>query len=74
MLGNHAIASGMLLSSALAVEVPALQYRIILVARKDAVSGPRVKPLAAAYRSADFRKFIESDPKARGFSRPDSWR
>ncbi len=74
VLGNHVIASGMLLSSALALEDPAPQYRIILVARKEVANGALLKQLAEAYRSADYRKFIETDPKAKGFSRPEYWR
>ena len=74
VLGNHVIASGMLLSSAIALEDPAPQYRIILVARKDVANGAVLKQLADAYKSADYRKFIESDPKAKGFSRPEYWR
>ena len=74
VLGNHVIASGMLLSSALVLEDPAPQYRIILVARKDVANGAVLKQLADAYKSADYRKFIESDPKAKGFSRPEYWR
>lgn len=74
VLGNHVIASGMLLSSALVLEDPAPQYRIILVARKEVANGPVLKQLAEAYKSADYRKFIETDPKAKGFSRPEYWR
>lgn len=74
VLGNHVIASGMLLSSALALEDPAPRYRIILVARREAANGVRVRRLAEAYRSADFRRFIETDSKAQGFSRPEYWR
>ncbi len=74
VLGNHVIASGMLLSSAIVLEDPAPQYRIILTARKDVANGAVLKQLADAYKSADYRKFIESDPKAKGFSRPEYWR
>ncbi len=74
VLGNHVIASGMSLSSALALEDPAPQYRIILVARKEVANGALLKQLTDAYKSADYRKFVESDPKAKGFSRPEYWR
>ena len=74
VLGNHVIASGMLLSSALVLEDPAPQYRIILVARKEVANGTVLKQLSDAYKSADYRKFIETDPKAKGFSRPEYWR
>jgi len=74
VLGNHVIASGMLLSSALVLEDPAPQYRIILVARKEVANGAVLKQLADAYKSADYRRFIETDPKAKGFSRPEYWR
>ena len=74
ILGNHVIAAGMALSSALVLEDPAPQYRIILVARKDAANGALIKALSDAYKSADYRRFIETDPKAKGFSRPEYWR
>lgn len=74
ILGNHVIASGMLLSSALALEDPAPQYRIILVARKEVAGGALIKQLVEGYKSAEYRKFVENDPKAKGFSRPEYWR
>lgn len=74
VLGNHVIASGMLLSSAIALEDPAPQYRIILVSRKGAVGSPLIKQLVEGYKSAEYRKFVENDPKAKGFSRPEYWR
>ncbi|MES2483901.1 MAG: MetQ/NlpA family ABC transporter substrate-binding protein [Pseudomonadota bacterium] len=73
-LGNHIIASGMLLSDAIALEDPAPQYQIILVARQGAVNSPALQQLVSAYKSADYRRFIESDPKSKGFSKPDHWR
>ncbi len=74
VLGNHVIASGMLLSSALVLEDPAPQYRIILSARKEVANGALLRQLAEAYKSAEYRKFVETDPKAQGFSRPEYWR
>lgn len=74
ILGNHVIASGMLLSAAIVMEDPAPQYRIILVARKAAAASPLVKQLVDGYKSAEYRKFVENDPKAKGFSRPEYWR
>ena len=74
VLGNHVIASGMLLSSALVLEDPAPQYRIILVARKEVANGALMKQLVEGYKSAEYRRFVESDPKAKGFSRPEYWR
>ena len=74
VLGNHVIASGMLLSSALVLEDPAPQYRIILAARKEVANGPLIKQLVDGYKSAEYRKFVEADPKAKGFSRPEYWR
>ena len=74
VMGNHVIASGMLLSSALALEDPGPQYRIILVARKAVAEGALLKQLSDAYKSAEYRRFIENDPKAKGFSRPEYWR
>lgn len=73
-LGNHIIASGMLLSDAIVLEDPPPQYQIILVARQGAVASPALQQLANAYKSADYRRFIESDPKSKGFSKPDHWR
>jgi D-methionine transport system substrate-binding protein len=74
ILGNHVLAAGMLLSSALALEDPAPQFRIILVARKDVAEGPLVKQLVEGYKSDTYRRFVETDPKAKGFSRPEYWR
>ena len=74
ILGNHVIAAGMLLSSALALEDPAPQYRIILVARNDVAKGELIKKLVTGYKSNEYRRFVENDPKAKGFSRPEYWR
>lgn len=74
ILGNHVIAAGMLLSSALALEDPAPQFRIILVARSDVAKGALIKQLVDGYKSDTYRKFVETDPKAKGFSRPEYWR
>lgn len=74
ILGNHVIAAGMLLSSALALEDPAPQFRIILAARSDVAKGPLVQKLVTGYKSAEYRKFVETDPKAKGFSRPEYWK
>lgn len=74
ILGNHVLAAGMLLSSALALEDPAPQYRIILVARKDVASSPLIQRLIQGYKSTEYRQFVENDPKAKGFSRPEYWR
>ena len=74
ILGNHVLAAGMLLSSALALEDPAPQFRIILVARKDVAEGPLIKQLVEGYKSDTYRRFVETDPKAKGFSRPEYWR
>ena len=74
ILGNHVIAAGMQLSSALALEDPAPQYRIILAARNDVAKSPLIQKLVEGYKSADYRKFVENDPKAKGFSRPEYWR
>ena len=73
ILGNHVIAAGMLLSSALALEDPAPQYRIILVARNDVAKGELIKKLVTGYKSNEYRRFVENDPKAKGFSRPEYW-
>jgi D-methionine transport system substrate-binding protein len=74
ILGNHVLAAGMLLSSALAMEDPAPQYRIILVARQDVAKSDLVNKLVTGYKSQEYRRFVETDPKAKGFSRPEYWR
>lgn len=74
ILGNHVLAAGMLLSSALALEDPAPQFRIILAARKDVAQSPLIKQLVDGYKSTAYRNFVETDPKAKGFSRPEYWR
>lgn len=74
ILGNHVIAAGMMLSSALALEDPAPQYRIILAARQDVAKSDLMNKLVAGYKSAEYRRFVETDPKAKGFSRPEYWR
>jgi len=74
ILGNHVIAAGMLLSSALALEDPAAQYRIILVARQDVAKSDLINKLVTGYKSQEYRRFVETDPKAKGFSRPEYWR
>jgi D-methionine transport system substrate-binding protein len=74
ILGNHVIAAGMMLSSALALEDPAPQYRIILVARDDVARSDLIAKLVTGYKSAEYRRFVETDPKAKGFSRPEYWR
>ncbi|MGG5822432.1 MetQ/NlpA family ABC transporter substrate-binding protein [Falsiroseomonas sp. HW251] len=74
ILGNHVIAAGMLLSSAIALEDPAPEYQIIIVAREGAANAPWLRDLLAAYRSPAFKEFIANDPRSRGFSTPDYWR
>lgn len=73
-LGNHILAAGMLLSQSFALEDPAPQYQIIISARADKVNTDAIKELVAAYKSNDFRSFVEKDPKTVGFSKPDYWR
>ena len=73
-LGNHIIAAGMALTQAMALEDPAPQYQIIIATRAGSVDKPWLKDLVAAYKSPEFRSFVESDPKTKGFSRPEHWR
>ena len=73
-LGNHIIAAGMTLTQALVLEDPAPAYQIIIVARAGSTDKPWLKDLVAAYRSPEFRSFVENDPKTKGFSKPDHWR
>ena len=74
MLGNHVLAAGMLLSSAIVLEDPAPEYQIIIAARAGSAEAPWLRDLIAAYRSPEFREFIANDPRSRGFSTPDYWR
>ncbi len=73
-LGNHIIAAGMALTQAMALEDPAPQYQIIIAPRASSVDKPRLKDLVAAYKSPEFRAFVENDPKTKGFSKPEHWR
>jgi D-methionine transport system substrate-binding protein len=73
-LGNHVLAAGMLLTDALALEDPAPQFQIIVVAKKSSEGKPWLNDLIAAYKSAEYKRFVETDPKAKGFSKPDYWR
>lgn len=74
ILGNHVIAAGMLLSSALALEDPAPEFQIIIAARAGSADAPWLRDLLAAYRSPEFRAFIQNDARSRGVSTPDYWR
>jgi D-methionine transport system substrate-binding protein len=74
ILGNHVIAAGMLLSSAIALEDPAAEYQIIIAARAQNAEAPWMQALIAAYRSPEFCAFIQNDEKSKGFSTPDYWR
>lgn len=73
-LGNHILAAGRSLSDAIVLEDPAPQYQIILVARQGNAEKPWAKDLVAAYKSEEFKKFVSTDPKTKGFSIPDYWR
>jgi D-methionine transport system substrate-binding protein len=73
-LGNHVIASGRLLSSALALEDPAPQFHIILVTRAGSANSAWAQDIVAAYKSDAFKTFIQNDPKTKGFSTPPYWR
>lgn len=73
-LGNHVLAAGMLLTDALALEDPAPQFRIIVVAKKTSEGKAWLNDLVAAYKSAEYKKFVETDPKAKGFSKPEYWK
>ena len=73
-LGNHILAAGRSLSDAIVLEDPAPQYQIIVVARQGSTDKPWAKDLVAAYKSEDFKKFVNTDAKTKGFSIPDYWR
>lgn len=73
-LGNHILASGRALTDAIVLEDPAPQYQIIVVSRAGSAEKPWAKDLVAAYKSPEFKAFVTSDPKTKGFSIPDYWR
>ena len=72
-LGNHVIASGSSLADAMVLEDPAPQYQITVVGREENEDAQWAQDLVAAYRSDEFRSFVESDPDTAGFSTPDYW-
>ncbi|WNR46801.1 MetQ/NlpA family ABC transporter substrate-binding protein [Paenibacillus roseipurpureus] len=72
--GNHVIAAGMKLSDSLLLEDPPAIYQIILAVRGADKDKPFAKDLAEAYKSKEFRTFVENDEKAKGFSKPDYWK
>jgi hypothetical protein len=45
-----------------------------LAARQDVAKGDLIAKLVNGYKSAEYRRFVETDPKAKGFSRPEYWR
>ena len=73
-MGNHVLASGRLLSSALAMEDPAPKYQIIIVTRAGNAESACAKDIVDTYKSPAFKQFVQNDPKAKGFSIPDYWR
>ena len=73
-LGNHVLASGNSLSDAIVLEDPAIQYQIIIAAREGARDTQWAQDLVAAYKSDEFKQFLESDPATQGFSTPEYWR
>ena len=40
----------------------------------DVAKGELIKKLVTGYKSNEYRRFVENDPKAKGFSRPEYWR
>jgi ABC-type metal ion transport system substrate-binding protein len=66
ILGNHVIAAGMLLSSALALEDPAPQFRIILVARDDVAKGPLIEKLVDRLQVGRVPAFCRDRPQVQG--------
>lgn len=73
-LGNHVVASGNALTDAIVLEDPALKYQIIISAREGDKDSQWAKDLVEAYKSPEFRAFVENDPKTAGFSTPAHWR
>ena len=44
------------------------------MARADVAKTDVIQKLVTGYKSNEDRKFVETDPKAKGFSRPEYWR
>jgi hypothetical protein len=45
-----------------------------LAARDDVAKSDLIAKLVTGYKSNEYRRFVETDPKAKGFSRPEYWR
>lgn len=73
-LGNHVIASGNSLGDAFELEDPAEKYQITVVGRAGNSDTQWAKDLVEAYRSDDFRAFLQKDPSTAGFSTPPHWK
>ncbi|MFC4779091.1 MetQ/NlpA family ABC transporter substrate-binding protein [Paenibacillus sp. GCM10023252] len=72
--GNHVIAAGMKLSEAIQLEEPEEKFQIIVTIRPEDKDKPFVKAIEEAYKSEEFRKFVETDENAIGFSKPSYWK
>ncbi len=66
--GNFAIASGLKLSSAVALETPPVQYQQVVAVRAADVDKPWAKDLAAAFKSPFFAEVL--DKSFPGYVRP----
>jgi len=69
--GTQALAAGMRLSQSVLLERPPRAYQLIAAVKTADAGKPFAADLASAYRSETFRKFIETDELAKGFSLPD---
>nr|WP_243763702.1 MetQ/NlpA family ABC transporter substrate-binding protein [Bacillus sp. XF8] len=69
--GNFAIASGIKISEALAIEDPPFEYQNLVAVRQEDKNKQFVKDIIEAYHSPEFKKLIETDPSFKGFWKPD---
>ncbi|ANE45181.1 hypothetical protein SY83_01235 [Paenibacillus swuensis] len=69
--GNTIISASKSLSDSLLLEEPAEDLQIIVAVKEGNKDKTYLKDLAAAYQSPEFKKFIETDEKAKGFSKPE---
>ncbi|MFC4777097.1 MetQ/NlpA family ABC transporter substrate-binding protein [Paenibacillus sp. GCM10023252] len=72
--GSNVIASGLKLAEALLLEDPAAELQIIVAVNEKHKDSKKLTALADAYKSDEFKQFIASDDKAKGFSTPSYWK
>lgn len=69
--GNFILASDRKLSSSLYLEDPPFEYQNLVAVRTEDKDKQFVKDIIKAYKSAEFKKVIESDKSFEGFHQPD---